>query len=87
VAVERQVSRKLEEVAKMNVPIDMIAPSHGIIWRKDPARIINAYTGWAKNETSPKVVVLYETMWGATDKMARKIVEGLTEAGIEAKIF
>jgi flavorubredoxin len=81
------VLKKIEEVQKLNIPIKMIAPSHGIIWRKEPGKIVNAYVSWAKNETIRKVVVVYETMWGATEKMARKIVEGLTEAGVKAKLF
>ncbi|MFC1709035.1 FprA family A-type flavoprotein [Candidatus Omnitrophota bacterium] len=81
------ILKKLQEVQKLNIPIKMIAPSHGIIWRKDPMKIINAYLSWAKNETKPKVVVIYETMWGSTEKMARKIVEGVSEAGISAKLF
>jgi len=81
------ILKKIEEVQKMNIPIKMIAPSHGIIWRKDPAKIINAYVSWAKNEIKPKVVVVYETMWGATEKMARKMVEALTVAGVEVKLF
>ena len=81
------ILRKIEEVVKMNIPIDMIAPSHGIIWRKDPMKIINAYISWAKNETKKKVVVIYETMWGATGKMARKIVEGITDAGLDVKLI
>ena len=81
------ILRKIEEVKKMNLPIKMIAPSHGIIWRKDPGKIINAYASWAKNETKPKAVVVYETMWGATEKMARKIVEGITDSGVEVKLF
>jgi flavorubredoxin len=81
------ILKKIEEVKKSNIPIKMIAPSHGIIWRKDPMKIINAYASWAKNETKPKVVVVYETMWGATEKMARKIVEGITAAGISVKLF
>jgi len=81
------ILRKIEEIKKMNIPIDMIAPSHGIIWRKDPAKIINAYISWSKNETKPKVVVVYETMWGATEKMARKIVEAITDSKIAVKLF
>jgi len=81
------ILKKIEEVQKLNIPIKMIAPSHGIIWRADPAKIINAYVSWAKNETKPKVVVVYETMWGATEKMARKIVRGLTDSGISVKLF
>jgi flavorubredoxin len=81
------ILKKIEEVQKMNLPITMIAPSHGIIWRKDPMKIVNAYISWGKNETKPKVVVIYETMWGATEKMARKIAEGVIDSGIEVKIF
>ena len=81
------ILKKIQDVQKMNIPIDMIAPSHGIIWRKDPAKIINAYISWAKNEAASKVVVFYETMWGSTEKMARKMVQGLTDAGVEVKLF
>ena len=81
------VLKKIEEVQKLNIPIKMIAPSHGVIWRDDPAKIITAYLKWAKNETKLKVVVVYETMWGATEKMARKITEGLIDSGLEVKLF
>ena len=64
----------------------MIAPSHGIIWRKDPMKIVKAYLAWAKNETTPKVVIVYETMWGSTGKMARRIADGIIDSGVEAKI-
>jgi anaerobic nitric oxide reductase flavorubredoxin len=81
------ISKKLEEVEKLNIKIDMIAPSHGIIWRKDPLKIIAAYASWAKNEVKEKVVIAYETMWLSTDAMARKIADGLVDVGIEVKLF
>jgi flavorubredoxin len=81
------ILKKIEEVQKLNIPIKMIAPSHGIIWRKDPLKIVNAYLSWAKNETKTKVVVVYETMWGATEKMAQKIAQGISETGISIKLF
>jgi anaerobic nitric oxide reductase flavorubredoxin len=81
------ILKKIEEVQKLNIPIEMIAPSHGIIWRKDPGKIVNAYMSWARNETRPKVVIAYETMWGATEKMARKIAEAITDSGVEVKLF
>ena len=81
------VVKKIEDVQKLKIPIKMIAPSHGIIWREDPMKIVNAYVSWAKNETKNKVVVVYETMWGATEKMARKIVEGLSDNGVSAKLY
>ncbi|MBU2567256.1 MAG: flavodoxin domain-containing protein [Elusimicrobia bacterium] len=81
------VLKKIEDVQKINLPIKIIAPSHGIIWRRDPMKIVNAYAGWAKNETKPKAVIVYETMWGATEKMARKISEGMTDAGVSVKLY
>ncbi|MDD5546075.1 MAG: flavodoxin domain-containing protein [Candidatus Omnitrophica bacterium] len=81
------IARKIDEILKMGISIKMIAPSHGIIWRRDPMKIINSYVSWTKNETKPKAVVIFETMWGSTDMMARKITEGLTDGGIEVKLF
>ena len=79
--------KKIEEVQKANIPIKMIAPSHGIIWRKDPMKIVKAYTAWAKNETKPKVIIVYETMWGSTEKMAKKMLEGVVDSGVSAKLY
>lgn len=81
------ILKKIEDVQKLNIPIKMIAPSHGVIWRSDPGKIIKAYLSWAKNETVKKVVMAYETMWGSTEKMARKIVEGISDSGVEVKLF
>lgn len=81
------VVRKIEQVSKLGIPIKMIAPSHGIIWRKDPMKIINTYLSWGKNETRAKVVIAYETMWGATAKMAAAIVQGLVDSKVETKVY
>jgi len=81
------ILKKIQDLQKMDIPIKVIAPSHGIIWRHDPMKIVNAYISWAKNETKPKIVVMYESMWGATQKMARKIVEGIIDAGVAVKLF
>jgi len=81
------ILRKIDEVLKLNLPVSMIAPSHGIIWRKNPFQIVNTYAGWAKQETQPKVVIVYETMWGSTQKMARIITDSLIEQDLEVKLF
>jgi flavorubredoxin len=81
------ILKKIEEIQKMKLAIEMIAPSHGIIWRKDPLKIINAYIQWAKNETEPKVVLVYETMWGATERMAYYISEGIIQEGVPILVF
>jgi len=81
------ITRKLDEIDQMNVPLKMIATAHGISWRRDPGQIVGAYRRWAANECQPKVVVAYETMWGSTEKMARKIVEGIGAEGVSVKLF
>jgi anaerobic nitric oxide reductase flavorubredoxin len=81
------ILKKIEEVQKLNIPIKMIAPSHGVIWRNDPGKIINSYISWAKGQTKKKVVIAYETMWGATEKMAKKIAEGISSEGLEVKLY
>jgi anaerobic nitric oxide reductase flavorubredoxin len=82
------ITRKIQEVIQMKIPIDMIAPSHGIIWRKDPSKIIKAYLDWSSGAANKnKVTVVFDTMWGSTDKMARAIAEGATNQGVEVKLL
>jgi anaerobic nitric oxide reductase flavorubredoxin len=85
--LSRLVLKKLEELEEMKIPVAMIAPSHGIIWRKDPGRIVEAYRRWAGGEWVRKALVVYETMWGATTVMARAVVEGLADRGVETKLM
>lgn len=80
------ITRKIQEVVQMGIPIDIIAPSHGIIWRKDPSKIINAYLKWSAGESKKKAVIVYDTMWGSTDKMARAIADGIISQGVEVKM-
>ncbi len=81
------IGRKIDEVVKMNIPVSMIAPGHGLIWRQNVMQIVNQYAAWAKQEPKPSVVIVYETMWKATEKMARKIAEGIIDAGVAVKIY
>ncbi len=79
--------RKIEEIQKMDLDMDMIAPSHGVVFRKDPGRIIDAYLKWAKPEMKKKAIIIYETMYESTMKMARAIVDGLSSEDIEVKLY
>lgn len=81
------IKKKIQEVIDSKIKIEMIAPSHGIIWRKNPFKIVEAYLNWSTNKTKHKVIIAYETMWGATEKMARAISEVFIDAGIETKIY
>ena len=81
------ITRKIQEVIQMGIPIEMIAPSHGIIWRKDPLKIVNAYMNWSAGAAKDKVVIVFDTMWHSTDKMARAIADGVASQGVEVKLF
>lgn len=81
------IASKLSAIKKLNLEIEMIAPSHGLIWRKYIPRIMDRYLYWAANSTQNKIAVVYETMWNSTEAMARKIAEGITSQGVEAFLF
>ena len=78
------VLKLVEKVTEMGLPIDTICPDHGIIWRKDPAKIINTYVEWSKQEPKRKAVVLYDTMWQSTEAMAKTIARALIDEGVHA---
>lgn len=69
------------------IDIGMIAPSHGMIWRSHLSDILSAYTSWGRGYTTDKALVIYDTMWGSTEKMALALVEGIAGEGIEVKVY
>ncbi len=81
------VLKKIDEVLALNLPVDMIAPSHGIIWRKDPLQIVKKYQQWAAQEPKKSAVILYDTMWEGTRHMAEAIGDGLAAEGVPYKVF
>ncbi|HEX9920975.1 MAG TPA: flavodoxin domain-containing protein [Candidatus Methylomirabilis sp.] len=81
------IIKKIEEVGKLGIPIKTIGPSHGLIWRKDPEKIIQAYLRWSRGEAANRVVIAYDTMWGSTEKMANAMLEGIKAAGVEGRLY
>jgi anaerobic nitric oxide reductase flavorubredoxin len=81
------VTRKIEEVLALNLPVDLIAPSHGVIWRQDPLQIVRRYQEWAAQKPEKRAVILYDTMWQATRRMAEAIGDGLLAGGVPHKII
>ena len=67
------LTKKLEEIGKLNLPIEMIAPSHGAIWRTDPLQIVEKYAQWADAYQENQVTIAYDTMWNGTEAIAHKI--------------
>jgi len=79
-----QVNKALEALGGLD--IDMIGPSHGIIWRSFIPKILEEYTKWANHKSENKALIIYDSMWGSTEKMAFKLREGLHEAGMNVTI-
>jgi len=85
----KMVSAKIKEVVGMNVPVDMICPSHGVIWREDPLQIVNTYMEWADHYQENQVTIVYDTMWDGTRRAAEIIAQGIKETNdtITIKLF
>ena len=81
--------KKLDEVISLGLPIDIIATSHGVIWRDNPIQIIEQYKKWANDYQENQITIIYDTMWNGTKKLAEKISEGiqLVDPNVEVKTF
>lgn len=74
------VTKKIRQILSMNLPLSMICPSHGVIWKDNPAQIVEKYQAWAEAYQKNQVTVVYDTMWQSTRKMAEAIAEGIRKA-------
>lgn len=81
------VSNVLGKLKGSGIEIETIAPDHGPIWRKGPARIVELYSDWVERRPTMKAVIVFDTMWGSTAAMARAIAEGLVEGGASCKVM
>ncbi len=81
------VQKLLATVAELKLDIDMIAPDHGLIWRHNPGDILTAYDHWSKGETREKVLIIYDSMWKSTARMARVIGGAISRQKVDVKMF
>lgn len=83
------LKRKLAEITAMNLDIDIIATSHGVIWRDNPMQIVEKYAQWCDDYQENQITIVYDTMWNGTKRLAEKIAEGieLENKGIIVKLF
>ncbi len=82
----KKVTQKLEEIAKFNLPIGIIAPAHGVMWKHNPNLILEKYAKWANAYKENQITVVYDTMYGSTRRMAEVIAEGIREIDPSATI-
>jgi flavorubredoxin len=79
------IEKLIARIGELGLEFDMICPDHGILWRSEPAKIVEAYAKWSRQQGENKAIVLYDTMWHSTETMAEAIVAGITETGVMAK--
>ncbi|AET66331.1 putative flavoprotein [Desulfosporosinus orientis DSM 765] len=83
------VENKIKEILSLNLPVDMICPSHGVIWRDNPLQIVNKYMEWASDYQENQITIVYDTMWNSTRHMAEQIAAGirLSDKDVTVKLF
>ncbi|MHB1346643.1 MAG: anaerobic nitric oxide reductase flavorubredoxin [Candidatus Humimicrobiaceae bacterium] len=80
------VEKKINEILSLKLPVNMICPSHGVIWRKNPLQIAEKYLQWAQGYIENQVTIVYDTMWNGTRQIAEKIAEGIKSKDKETNI-
>lgn len=84
-------TRVLGAIEKLaDIPVEIIAPSHGLIWRKNISLIVNLYKKWAEyasGDTEPGISLIYGSMYGNTEVMMNAVAQGISRAGVPLEIF
>jgi flavorubredoxin len=84
-----RIGKLLDKMEAANLALDWIAPDHGPIWRRseDKAWVMEHYRRWTQQKPTRKAVVVFDTMWGSTEKMALAISEGLAAGGADVRFM
>ena len=80
------VEKKINEILALKLPVNIICPSHGIIWRNNPLQIVEKYLQWSQNYSENQLTIIYDTMWNGTRQMAETIAEGFNSKNKETNI-
>lgn len=81
------VTKLLGRVKSLGIPIQILAPDHGPIWRENTSTMPEWYARWAERRPTEKAVIAYDTMWQSTGLMARAIRDGLGDGGVKARVM
>lgn len=80
------VKRKIEEIQALNLPIDIIAPSHGAIWRDNPMQVVEQYDTWSQAYQEDQITIAYDTMWEGTMQLAHTIGAEIARLAPETRV-
>jgi len=85
----RLVEKKIEEFGQLNLPLEMICPSHGVVWRDQPLQIVQKCLEWSKDYRENQITIVYDSMWNGTRSMAEAIARGIRTADdkVAVKLF
>lgn len=83
------VEKKINEFSGLNLPVEMICPSHGVIWKDDPLQIVSKYLEWSKDYKENQITIVYDSMWNGTRRMAEAIAQGIesSDEKVSIKLF
>ena len=81
------IKSKINQLQDLGIEIDMIAPDHGVIWRKEPMRPVEMYLDMAEGRTKLRVAIIYDTMWHSTEIMTQPIMQGVKDEGVDCKVI
>ncbi|MBI4689108.1 MAG: FprA family A-type flavoprotein [Nitrospirae bacterium] len=81
------IKAKIAEIRKLGLEIDMIAPDHGIIWRKEPEKVIQKYLDMIDGKAALRTAIIYDTMWHGTEQMTLPIMQGIKDEGVDCKVI
>ncbi|MBW6515039.1 MAG: anaerobic nitric oxide reductase flavorubredoxin [Candidatus Cloacimonetes bacterium] len=73
------VKKKIEDFVALNLPLDIICTSHGVVWRDNPLQIVQKYLAWAQDYQEDQITLIYDTMWNGTKRMAEYIARGIQQ--------
>lgn len=77
----------IQKLKSLNLPIDIIAPDHGVMWKDHIPEVLQAYERWSKPVLKKKAVILYDSMWKSTEKMAAEYLQAFSDSGFDAKLL
>ncbi|MGA9753872.1 MAG: FprA family A-type flavoprotein [Desulfobaccales bacterium] len=80
------ITQLFAKIAQLGLEFRIIAPDHGLIYRKNPGWVLEAYQRWAAGAVERKALVIYDTMWHSTELLAEAFIEGLMDAGVAAQL-
>jgi flavorubredoxin len=80
------IKSKIADIQKLGLEIDIIAPDHGVIFRKNPGKVLKMYLDMAESKTDLSISIVYDTMWHSTELMTVPILNGIRDEGVVGKI-